>query len=204
MNADREPLHVMLGTANAHKVGEIRDIWAGYPIIAETLPADRAWPDAPETGSAYLENALQKAKFFYELTQRPCVADDSGLEVEALDWQPGIHTKRFTPEGMNQSQRLEFMLDKLRRFDRPQQRRARYRCAAVAYGFTPEPLAAAGTLNGWLALSPSGTGGFGYDPIFCIDESGRTLAEASAAEKNSISHRGQAMRLLAELLLGRV
>lgn len=199
--AEHSVLTVMLGTANLHKVEEIRAIWHGYELRAETLPGDTSWPDAPETGNTYLENALQKAKFYFELTNRPCVADDSGLEVEALGWAPGVHTKRFTPPGFSNEQKLQHMLDHLQNFPTPQQRRARYRCTAVAYGFTPEPLVAEGTLNGWIGFQPRGKGGFGYDPIFCLEDSAQTLAQAGAELKNTISHRSQAMRKLAEMLV---
>lgn len=192
---------VMLGTANPHKVEEIRAIWQGYNLEAVTLPSDTAWPEAPENGENYLENALQKAKFYFELTHRPCVADDSGLEVEALNWAPGVHTKRFTPDHFSNAQKLQHMLDILQAITDPQKRRARYRCTAVAYGFTPDPLVAEGTLNGWIGFQPAGQGGFGYDPIFCLDGSTQTLAQAGTEHKNTISHRSQAMRQLAQMLL---
>ena len=193
----------MLGTGNPHKVQEISAILAEYPLRVVPLPPNRegGWPDAPETGATYLENALQKARFYSELTGHPCVADDSGLEVEALGWAPGVHTKRFTPEGMSPEQKLQHMLDQLRSYPLPSQRRARYRCLAVAYGFTAEPLVAEGVLEGYIADSPLGSGGFGYDPIFHLNDSKHTLAQESAEVKNRLSHRGQAMRALAQQLL---
>lgn len=194
-------LKVLLGTANAHKIEEIRQIWLPYPLQIETLDRNQDWPDAPETGVSYLENALQKAKFYYELTGLPCVADDSGLEIAALQWGPGIHTKRFTPEGMNQEQRLRYMLERLAEFPRPEQRQARYRCAAAAYGFTADPLTAEGTLEGYIGKEPAGHGGFGYDPIFRLPDRGTALAQVGEEVKNAISHRGKAMRSLAVLLL---
>ena len=194
-------LRVLLGTANPHKIEEIRKIWLPYPLQIETPDPEKDWPDAPETGTSYLENALQKAKFYYELTGLPCVADDSGLEIAALQWGPGIHTKRFTPEDMNQEQRLGYMLERLAAFTLPEQRQARYRCTAAAYGFTPEPITAEGTLNGYIGTVPAGHGGFGYDPIFRLQGREASLAQVGEEVKNAISHRGQAMRSLAAKLL---
>ncbi|MBQ7568936.1 RdgB/HAM1 family non-canonical purine NTP pyrophosphatase [bacterium] len=198
------PLRVMLATANPRKVAEILQIWKDYPLQAEPFSALGDWPDAPETGTTYLENALQKAKYYYDIAKRPCVADDSGIEVAALDWGPGVYTKRFTPPGMAQAQRLQYMLRHLRDCSTPEQRRARFRCAAVAYGFTDEPLTAEGVLEGYIAFEPVGEGGFGYDPIFCLNGQSQTLAEVVGDYKNSVSHRGQAMRSLAEKLLATV
>ena len=201
MGAALFPLLVLLGTANKHKIEEICRIWQPYPLKPEAPPSDGSWPDAPETGATYLENALQKAKFYYDLTHKPCAADDSGLEVAALHWGPGVHTKRFAPEGYTQAQRLQHMLECLSDFPTPEQRRARYRCVAVAYGFTSEPIAAEGVLEGYITFEPAGTGGFGYDPIFHLLDRESTLAQAGEAVKDAVSHRGQAMRLLAEKLL---
>ncbi|MDO5295102.1 MAG: non-canonical purine NTP pyrophosphatase [bacterium] len=201
MSASPLPLKVLLGTANRHKIEEIRQIWQPYPLQAEAIDPTKGWPDAPETGLTYLDNALQKAKFYFELTGMPCVADDSGLEIAVLQWQPGVHTKRFTPEGFSQEQRLQYMLERLKDFPQPEQRQARYRCTAVAYGFTETPIITEGVINGYIASIPAGHGGFGYDPIFHLLDREATLAQVSENVKNAVSHRGQAMRLIAAELL---
>lgn len=153
-------------------------------------------PEAPETGQTYLENALQKARHYHELTGRPCLADDSGLEIDALQGAPGLHSSRYGGAHTPHSEKNRLVLEALARVPEAE-RTARFRCVAVAVGLGPEPLVAEGVCPGRIAWEPAGCGGFGYDPIFWVPSEGATMAELPEGRKHQISHRGRAMRELA-------
>jgi XTP/dITP diphosphohydrolase len=189
-------MQVVLATWNAHKVAEVREILADAPFDVVCLADLPPIPESPETGDTFEENALQKAHFVAARTTGVIVADDSGLEVDALNGAPGVHSKRFTPEATAEANNLH-LLDRMRGVD---ERSARFRCViAVVHG--SEARTAAGSCEGTIAEAPSGDGGFGYDPLFLPTGWGRrSLAEASPAEKNAISHRGRAFRQLPRLL----
>ena len=189
-------MQVVLATWNTHKVREIREILAGAPFRIICLADLEPMPEAPETGDTFSENALQKAHFVAARTGGVVVADDSGLEVDALGGAPGVHSKRFTPEATsvtNNAHLLDRMRDKT-------ERTARFRCAiAVVHG--SEARTADGACEGTILTAPRGEGGFGYDPLFSPEGwAGRSMAEATAEEKNAISHRGRAFRQLPRLL----
>ena len=186
---------VLLATTNLHKIAEFRDILADLPCELVS-PADSNLEVAlEETGATFEQNAVLKALAYAEASGLLTLADDSGLEIDALGGEPGIYSSRWAGEGVSYQQRFHILFDRLR--DVPDDRwTARYRCAiAVAL---PPPLGlydvVEGMLEGRIAREPHGTGGFGYDPIFLVPELGRTVAELSAAEKHAISHRGRAGR----------
>lgn len=190
---------LLLATKNAHKVGEINQILADYKLTLISLGDFPDYPEAPETSDTYIGNALQKAQYYSELTKMPCIADDSGLEIDYLDGAPGLHSSRFGGENLPHAQKIQMVLELLK--DVPKAKRsARFRCTAVAWGLTPEPLQFSATCEGLIATAPAGCGGFGYDPIFFTPQFNCTLSELSAQQKNAISHRGQAMRGLARLI----
>jgi XTP/dITP diphosphohydrolase len=179
---------VILATRNAHKVREFARLLGG--LAFEPLPDGLESPE--ETGDTYAENALIKARAAARGTGQPAFADDSGIEAEALGWRPGVRTARFAGEHASDGENLA----KLHR-EAPVGSRARYVCV-IAY-VTPEgeELLFEGRCEGSLAAEPYGEGGFGYDPIFIADATpGRTMAALSDAEKDAISHRGQAAREL--------
>lgn len=189
-------MQVILATWNAHKVDEIREILADAPFTVVCLADLPPIPESPETGDTFADNALQKARFVAERTDGVVVADDSGLEVDALGGAPGVHSKRFTPEATHESNNKHL----LERLQGVSERSARFRCCiAVVHGAAFRT--AHGTCEGTILEAPRGDGGFGYDPLFAPAElPGRSMAEASAAEKNAISHRGRAFQQLPGLL----
>src|SRR5262249_5035295 len=151
--------------------------------------------DPPETGSTFAANALQKARYVFERLRSEeiaAVADDSGIEVDALGGAPGVHSKRFSPEQTDVANNALLLQELADRTDRA----ARFRCA-VAVVTSRGEAHADGTCEGSIGLLPRGAGGFGYDPLFLPDEApGRTMAELAPAEKDAISHRGRAFRHL--------
>ncbi|MEO0600437.1 MAG: RdgB/HAM1 family non-canonical purine NTP pyrophosphatase [Myxococcota bacterium] len=187
---------LVFATHNAHKVEEVRALLEGSGLELETLAELGFADDPPETQATFEGNALQKARFVFERTGRPCVADDSGIEVDALDGAPGVHSKRFSAsQQADDNNRL--LLEKL---DGIEDRRARFRCVIAVVGPDGERTAE-GRVEGAIGTAERGTGGFGYDPLFWPEETpGRTMAELSMDEKNAISHRGRAFRQLPGLV----
>jgi XTP/dITP diphosphohydrolase len=181
---------VLLATGNAHKVEEIAAILEGWEIVAHDTGAE-------ETGATFEENALIKARALCGSTGSMALADDSGIEIDALGGAPGIHSARWTSEGDWIPRVLRELSGAL-----PDERRCRYVCVAAAVWPDGREVVERGTVDGVVALEARGTGGFGYDPIVVPDEGdGRTFAEMSDAEKHVLSHRGRAFRALAPRLL---
>lgn len=190
------PRRVLLATGNAHKVVEIQQILGdGWRVEARD-------PDVEETGDTFEANALVKARALVAATGRLAVADDSGIEIDALGGAPGVRSARWTDEG-------DWIPRVLRELDgvAAGERGCRYVCAAVAVwppGTGPDgrdEVVVRGTVEGVVPPAPRGTGGFGYDPVMQpVEADGRTFAEMSDAEKHALSHRGRAFRLLAPLL----
>lgn len=153
----------------------------------------------PETGATFAENALAKAKHVAATTGLPAIADDSGLEIDALGGEPGVRSARYAGDDATDEQRYRKVLGFLG--DIPdERRRARFRCTAAYAAPDGQTLVAEGTCEGRIAQQPAGTGGFGYDPIFLPEGETCTMAELTPAEKDAISHRGRAFRALARLL----
>jgi XTP/dITP diphosphohydrolase len=185
-------VELLLATHNAHKLREFTRLLPA--VTLEPLPSGAESPE--ETGETYAANALIKAHAAARATGRAAIADDSGIEAEALGWRPGVRTARFA--GPNATDREN--LDKLHR-EAPAGSRARYVC--VIAHVTPEGTEHLfeGRCTGTLAPAPRGEGGFGYDPLFVPDEApGRTMAELGDDEKDAISHRGHAARALLDWL----
>ena len=197
---------ILIATANEHKVQEIRSILAPLPweflSLRDVDPRLELKPPE-ETGCDYLANALLKARYYGEATGLPCLADDSGLEIEALNGAPGLYSHRFLSQCTHQYQKNERVLELLSQ--RPwDERRALFRCRAVLTGLeallgpgAPEYLEAEGICPGFIAFQASGQEGFGYDPIFFYPGVGQHMAQMEPELKNFISHRGRAMRQLA-------
>jgi len=184
---------IAFATGNPHKVEEVAAILGpGWRVEARD-------PEVEETGTTFEENALLKAVAVCEATGRLAIADDSGIEIDALDGRPGIHSARWTEES-------DWIPRVLRELDEVSgaSRSSRYVAAAAAAWPDGFEVVVRGTVEGLVADAPRGDGGFGYDPIFVPDEGdGRTFGEMSAAEKHALSHRGRAFRLLVEHLGGR-
>jgi XTP/dITP diphosphohydrolase len=186
---------LVFATHNAHKLEEVRAL-LGDAVALVSLADLGFAEDPPETTGTFEGNALQKARFVFERTGRWCVADDSGIEVDALGGAPGVHSKRFSPEQTSETNN-RLLLERMAGIA---DRRARFRCAIAVVGPGAEATAE-GRCEGRIGQELRGTAGFGYDPLFWPDEApGRTLAELTMAEKNAISHRGRAFRELGRLI----
>ncbi len=193
-------MKIVLASGNAGKLRELAAILT--PLGHEVLPQSSFGIETPpETGTTFLENALLKARHAAAGSGLPALADDSGIEVDALGGRPGVYSARYAGEGATDLANLEKLLEELRGTG-PEKRTARYRCVIVlAHSASgAEPLIALGTWEGRILTAPRGSGGFGYDPIFQPAGMTVTAAELSAAEKNVRSHRGQALRALVEQL----
>jgi XTP/dITP diphosphohydrolase len=187
---------VVLASANPGKLRELETLLA--PLALEVVAQGTLGIDAPpETGTTFLENALLKARHAARGSALPALADDSGLEVDALGGRPGVWSARFAHPGASDTENLAHLLQQLARTPEGQ-RQARYQCVIVLLRSASDaaPLVARGTWEGHIARAPRGQGGFGYDPVFVPAGGERTAAELSATEKNRASHRGQALRAL--------
>lgn len=187
---------MIIATHNAHKVEEFSRILAPLGVTVRTAELT----EAEETGATFRENAYIKAKSACGETGLPCIADDSGLSVDALNGEPGVYSARYAPEG----QRKLTVLQKLENV--PEEKRGAHFTSAICCVFpNGDVLEAEGRCYGRIARECRGQGGFGYDPIFiCTEEgcAGKTFGEASPAEKDAVSHRGKSLRLFVERLKG--
>jgi XTP/dITP diphosphohydrolase len=188
-----------IATNNRGKQVEFRELLAAWPgEIA--FPQDLGLSiEVEEVGDSFAEIAALKATAYARASGLPTLADDSGLEVDALDGAPGIYTARYAGPGASDQDRYRKLLGKLG--DIPlAQRTARFRCAVAVAHPDGHVQVAEGTCKGRIAFAPSGAHGFGYDPVFIVPEFGRTMAELPSAIKNRISHRARAIRAAAPLL----
>ncbi len=194
---------LVLSSRNNYKLTELRGLLSDLDIQIASLKDFPEMPPVVEDGKNFKENAAKKALAAAQFTRLLALADDSGLEVDALNGQPGVLSARFSGEGATDETNNARLLELLR--DVPEGKRtARFRCAiAIA---TPEGQLeyAEGSCEGAIALAPRGTNGFGYDPLFMPDGfGGRTFAELQPGEKNAISHRGRALAAARQLLMAR-
>lgn len=185
---------LVVASKNPDKVAEIEQVLAETDLVDEVVQG-LDWPEVEETGGTLEANALLKARAVVEATGLPVLADDTGLEVEALDGAPGVHTARFAGEGARYEDNVAKLIEVMRS---QSDRSARFR-TVVALAFPDGvEVTAEGSLVGEISDAPRGERGFGYDPVFEVD--GRTLAEMSLDEKNELSHRARAIRALVEEL----
>lgn len=194
------PPRLVLATRNPGKVAELGAlVRASAPVAVLALDAFPDVPEVEEQGTSYAENAVQKAQAVAAATGLPALADDSGLEVEALDGAPGIRSARYAGPGADDRDRVGGLLAAL--IGVPADARgARFRCAVALAWPDGRVVTAEGECRGRIAAESVGEGGFGYDPIFVADELGRTFASVSAQEKQQLSHRARAMRALLDRL----
>lgn len=195
------PPRIALATRNAHKIRELGRICADWPVEWVTVQNHDpdAFPDVKETGDTYLENAVLKARAVAEALGIPALADDSGIEVDALGGKPGPRSARFAGQDASDERNLTELIRALRGVPTGG-RTARYRCLAVLAFPDGADLHAEGICEGTLEPKPRGSGGFGYDPIFVPAGWDETMAELTAEEKDRISHRGRAFRALRDQL----
>jgi XTP/dITP diphosphohydrolase len=188
---------LLLASANQGKLRELRTILAGLPVELVGLTGAGLGdpPEVEETGDTFLENALLKARAYAEWSGLAAVADDSGLEVDALGGAPGVRSARYAGEGAGDRANLDKLLAALAGVP-PERRTARFRCAAVLVDPEGGEWHAEAAWEGRVLDAPRGTGGFGYDPVFLPDGWDRTSAEVDQATKDAASHRGKAFRAL--------
>ena len=187
---------IVLASNNAGKVREINQILAGLDF--EVVPqAEFDIPEADETGLTFVENAILKARHAAQLSGLPAIADDSGLEVDALQGAPGIYSARYAGVGASDADNLNKLLDALQGVPTAE-RTARFQCLMVfmRHGEDPTPLICQGTWEGRILETAQGENGFGYDPVFYVPERDCSSAQLDADTKNSLSHRGKALKQL--------
>lgn len=191
---------LLLGTQNLGKIEELKDLLVGVGFEIGT-PGDLELSlQVEEIGMTYLENATRKAAAYAASSGLPSLADDSGLEVQALDGAPGIFSARYSPKpGANDKDRRDYLLEQLRGSPKPWL--ARFHCTVVLASPEGELHFAEGDCEGQIIPVERGSGGFGYDPIFLIPELDKTMAELNMAEKNQISHRARAINAILPKLL---
>jgi XTP/dITP diphosphohydrolase len=188
----------VLATANPDKATEIGEVLSEAGAAVMLRPRDPSIPEVEETGETLEENARLKAVAVCRATELPAIADDTGLEVDALGGDPGVRSARFAGDDATYADNCELLLRRLEGVT-ADRRTARFSTVAIARWPDGREVAAIGTVEGRISLAPRGHGGFGYDPVFIPAEGdGRTFAEMTPAEKHSVSHRGRAFRTLAE------
>jgi XTP/dITP diphosphohydrolase len=192
---------VVLATANEHKVAELRALLGDLPVQLVTVTDVLGEPlPLAEDGATFEENAIHKAREVCRATRLISLADDSGLEVDALGGRPGVRSARFAHERATDAENNAALLRELEEIE---ERKARFRCVlALATPWSDDVKIAEGRCEGTIARDPRGSGGFGYDPLFVVAElDGRAMAELEEREKNSVSHRARAARALTTIVL---
>lgn len=190
---------LLIATTNSGKVAELAALLADLPyMIVGLADLPSRYPDVDETGATFSENALLKAGYYYAQTGLLTLADDSGLEVEALGGRPGVYSARYAGVGASDAEKVAKLLAELHDAP-PAKRTAQFVCVLALVGSGVRETFS-GECVGTIADQPRGTGGFGYDPIFVEPDSGRTFAELSRGEKSRVSHRGRALTQVREFL----
>ena len=195
-------MKVVLASSNPGKLSELRALLK--PAGLQVVPQDALGVEPPEeTGVTFVENALIKARAACAATGLPALADDSGVVVDALGGAPGVRSARYAGDGASDADNLAMLLEALAGVD-PPERGAAFVCAIVYLRHVqdPCPIVCEGVWRGRILEAPRGDGGFGYDPVFFVEALNRTAAELSRAEKNAVSHRGQALAQLLDRLGG--
>lgn len=190
---------IVVATRNKGKVAEIAAALAALPVEILSLDSFPAVPEAEENGDTFAANAILKATHYALHTGMPCLADDSGLEVDALNGAPGVYSARYAGPGAGDAACNAKLLAELADVC-DGGRTARFRCVLAYVDPDGTLLTAEGTCEGTILREPRGTGGFGYDPLFLLPGAEKTLAEMTVADKNAVSHRGQALRNMATTL----
>lgn len=190
---------LLLASQNQGKLGEMRVLLAGLPLRV-LCPADVGLLESPEeTGTTFLENAVLKARHYAQRSGLLAVADDSGLSVDALDGGPGLYSSRFGGPGASDDDRNRLLLSRLEGLP-PERRGAGFTCALALADGERVLFQVQAEVRGWIAVAPRGHEGFGYDPVFFYPPFGCTFGQAARADKDAVSHRGQAFARLREFL----
>lgn len=187
-------MKIIAATKNKNKLREFGEILKGFEIVSQEEAGVDI--DVEETGITFEENSLLKAKAIFEATGIPAIADDSGLCVDALGGEPGVYSARYGGEGLDDPGRVQLLLKNMK--DIPDEKRtARFVCAITMVS-DDGIITARGECEGRINHAPVGENGFGYDPVFYMEDYKKTTAEMTADEKNAVSHRGKALRVFAE------
>lgn len=187
---------LVIASGNTGKLREFAELLKPLDFSVQTQ-AELGVPDVAETGTTFVENAIIKARNAAEHSGLPALADDSGIEVDALDGQPGVYSSRFSGPDANDDKNNALLIERLKAVPEAQ-RTARYRAVLVymKHAKDPAPIICEGSWEGLIQLTPQGDNGFGYDPYFYLPEQGCTSAMLTKEQKNQISHRGKALKLL--------
>ena len=195
-------MRIVLATHNRDKFAEMAAILSDYPIDLLTLENFPEIDEIIEDGNTLEENALIKARTVYEMTNIPAWADDTGLEVDTLNGEPGIYSARYAGETCSYSDNVNKLLKNMENIP-AEKRTARFQ-TAIAFVDINMELVSEGIVEGKITTEPKGVGGFGYDPVFYVLEKGKTYSEMNMTEKNQISHRGKAIQEMLKLLRSRL
>lgn len=194
---------LIFATGNANKMKEIREILEGLDVDIFSLKEAQITLDVEENGSTFEENALIKAKAAAKKTNAIVLADDSGLEIDYLNKEPGVYSARYMGEDTSYEIKNQALLKRLEGVPK-EQRSARFVCAVAAVFPDGETIVRRGTIEGYIGEKPAGNNGFGYDPIFFVEDFGCSTAEMTSWQKNEISHRGKALREIRKELEKRI
>ncbi len=193
-----EAVRWVVATSNPHKLHELAALFAGAPVTLEPLPGGIALP--PETGTTFLANARLKAHAVARATGRVALADDSGIEADALGGEPGIRSARYAGENATDADNNRLLLEHLKGIHGVN-RRGRFRCVLALASPDGRETTVEGRIEGFIRSQPAGSGGFGYDPVFTPEGDTRSLAEYPEGEKNAVSHRARAAQSLIATLV---
>ena len=192
-------IELVIASKNQGKIAEFEKAFSQLPVKVLSLKDFGAIPEAVEDGATFAENARKKAQHYLQYTKKPCLADDSGLEVDALGGAPGVFSARYAGAGADDAANNAKLL--LQMADVESERRAGRFCCALALAFPDgRILETDGTVDGRLLMAEKGDGGFGYDPLFFLQELAKTFAELKKKKKNAISHRGKAIAAMVSKL----
>lgn len=200
LRKDIKMTELIFATGNADKMREIRAIMADMDVEIRSMKEAGIFVDIVEDGRTFEENALIKARAVAAHTDAIVLADDSGLEIDYLNGEPGIYSARYLGEDTSYTVKNQALLDRLSGVEK-EKRTARFVCAVAAVLPDGTELVTRQTMEGYIGAAPEGENGFGYDPIFYLEEYGCSSAALSPEQKNTISHRGKALRAIKELLL---
>ena len=190
---------LLIGTTNIHKIQEFTSIFANLPYLITNPRIENINLKVDENGISFSENALTKAKSYCESSQMISISDDSGLEIDALDGNPGIYSARYGGIKLNDEDRVKLILKEMSEVPK-EKRQARFRCAIALAWPSGKILIREGTLEGIIEFTPKGCNGFGYDPILYLPKYNKTVAQLDSKQKNNISHRATAAKKILQHL----